>query len=324
MTVEPAAEDRAFRCSVGAVDEPMAGSAAVAAAYLLVEHPGPWGRKALAESRFPEHVRHGLAEAADAAGVRVQLIRRPGRSTAGDGLRIFATYADPIAPRTLTAHVNSPEALLVLDLAAVAAGEDAGLVPHDHPLYLVCTNGRRDLCCAELGRPIVAALSAAYPDETWETTTSADTGSPGRWWCSRTACPTAGSMPTPPSGWSRSRVPASSISRTCVAGRRTTGPSRRPRSPSAKASARPASTPSPCSAAHLSRRPRTRRRPPRRPSPPSGGSPRCEDEGAAATEVRFGHARGEVTVRVARVPSPPARQSCADLIAKPGTRYFAT
>ena len=170
MTVEPAPEDRAFRCSVGATDEPMAGSAAVAATYLLVEHAGPWGRKALAESRFAEEVRHGLAEAAAAAGVRVQLIRRPGRSAGGDALRVFATYADPAAPWIATALLSAPEELLDLDLAALAAGSRAGLAPHDAPLYLVCTNGRRDLCCAEKGRPIVTALAAAYPDETWETT----------------------------------------------------------------------------------------------------------------------------------------------------------
>ena len=148
----------------------MAGSAAVAATYLLVEHAGPWGRKALAESRFAEDVRHGLAEASDAAGVRVQLIRRPGRSVTGDALRIFATYADPVAPWTATAVLSAPDELMDLDLAALAAGSPAGLAPHEAPLYLVCTNGRRDLCCAEKGRPIVTALAAAYPDETWETT----------------------------------------------------------------------------------------------------------------------------------------------------------
>ena len=103
VTAEPVADDRAFRCSVGAADEPMAGSAAVATSYLLVEHAGPWGRKALAESRLPEHVRHGLAEAADQVGVRVQLIRRPGRPGASTSFRVFATYADPVGPWTATA-----------------------------------------------------------------------------------------------------------------------------------------------------------------------------------------------------------------------------
>ncbi len=36
------------------------------------------------------------------------------------------------------------------------------------PVYLVCTHGRHDACCAVRGRPAAAALAAAYPDRTWE------------------------------------------------------------------------------------------------------------------------------------------------------------
>ena len=38
------------------------------------------------------------------------------------------------------------------------------------PLAAVCTHGRRDPCCAERGRPLAAALAAAYPEATWEST----------------------------------------------------------------------------------------------------------------------------------------------------------
>ena len=42
--------------------------------------------------------------------------------------------------------------------------------PYGDPLWLVCTNGRRDLCCAELGRPVTSSLAGRWPEETWETT----------------------------------------------------------------------------------------------------------------------------------------------------------
>jgi hypothetical protein len=32
----------------------------------------------------------------------------------------------------------------------------------------VCTHGRHDACCAELGRPTATALAAALPEHTWE------------------------------------------------------------------------------------------------------------------------------------------------------------
>lgn len=155
---------------MASADQPLAGTAAVDRAFLLVEHPGPWGRKALAESRLPEEVRTGLAAAAEAAGVRVQLIRRHHRSAPTHGFRVFLAYADPVAPWVETTVLEDPAALLGLDLAALAGGERAGLEPHDEPLLLVCTNGRRDACCAELGRPLVATLGQRWASETWETT----------------------------------------------------------------------------------------------------------------------------------------------------------
>ena len=54
------------------------------------------------------------------------------------------------------------------DLLALDLGRD--LTDHDGGLWLVCTNGRRGRCCAEIGRPITAALASLWPEETWETT----------------------------------------------------------------------------------------------------------------------------------------------------------
>lgn len=53
-------------------------------------------------------------------------------------------------------------------LEALARGERPGWgVQRSDPLYLVCTNGRRDACCALYGRPLVTALSGASP-HVWE------------------------------------------------------------------------------------------------------------------------------------------------------------
>ncbi len=57
-----------------------------------------------------------------------------------------------------------------LDLAALAAGRRPGLDPVDEPLFVVCTHGRHDPCCAERGRPVASALAGADADATWEST----------------------------------------------------------------------------------------------------------------------------------------------------------
>lgn len=157
-----------YRCSVAAADQPMAGTAAVDAGFLLVEHPGPWGNKALAESRIiPEETRARLAANAAVHGVRVLLIRRPGeRSAAGPAYRVY--LAHPASGRLDTQVLDSREALVDLDLALEARGP--GWQPYAGPLLLVCTNGRRDVCCAEFGRPVAQAVAAQLPEETWETT----------------------------------------------------------------------------------------------------------------------------------------------------------
>jgi hypothetical protein len=158
-----------FRCAAASADraESLAGTASTVRSFLLVEDPGPWGVDALADSRLPAPVRRGLLQRADRSGVRVLLVRRHGRSSPSP-LTVFAAHADPVAPWTETTEVDRPEQLLDLDLAAVAAGQSPGLRPHQEPLFLVCTHGRHDACCAERGRPVAAALSRVEPEATWE------------------------------------------------------------------------------------------------------------------------------------------------------------
>ncbi len=153
--------DDDFRCHVVSRDdgEPLAGTAPTDTEFLFVEYAGAWGRQAVPESRLPEAVKAHLDSL---SGIRVQLIRRNG-GTQGPGVRIFhaTANADGFAVRTtVLADVTD---LLDVDLAR-------DLEAHDQGLWLVCTNGRRDRCCAEVGRPITAALAARWPEETWETT----------------------------------------------------------------------------------------------------------------------------------------------------------
>ena len=157
-----------FRCSVTSRDdgEPIAGTAPTDTAFLLVEHAGSWGRKAVAESRLPEAVRDHLA---GLTGVRVQLIRRHGGES-GPGVRVFHARATPDGFDVRTVVLPDAEALLDLDLDGDLDGPDGDWAAYDAPLWLVCTNGRRDRCCAEVGRPITAALAGRWPEATWETT----------------------------------------------------------------------------------------------------------------------------------------------------------
>jgi hypothetical protein len=159
-----------FRCAAESIgrDEPLAGTASTVRAFLLVENPGPWGIEALRDSRLPEQVRRGLTRAAGAANVRVLLIRRHHRPAPREGFQVFAVYADPVAPWIETTELAHSEDLLELDLESLGRGASAGLTAYDGTLFCVCTHGRHDVCCAERGRPLAQALTAARPDQTWE------------------------------------------------------------------------------------------------------------------------------------------------------------
>jgi hypothetical protein len=162
----------AERCSrlSATVGEPTAGTAPAALGWIALEQPGPWGREAATDSHLDPDLGRELSDRAAAAGARLALMRRPGRHADTDGGRtVWLSGAVPGAGTLYRATVADPADLLRVDLAALVRGENPGLgEPVAAPILLVCTNGRRDACCALYGRPVAQALAARYPGQVWE------------------------------------------------------------------------------------------------------------------------------------------------------------
>ncbi|WP_268891376.1 sucrase ferredoxin [Actinokineospora pegani] len=159
-------------CSVAArvVGEPLAGSSPVAVAWVGVEQPGPWGADAVSGSGLDEGVAAELVARSAETGVRVVLVRRPGRaSEVGSGRRVLVACTVPGATWLRSAVVAEAKEVLDLDFGRVAAGVHGGFgVGLSRPVLLVCTNGRRDVCCAVRGRPVAAGLGAEFGERVWE------------------------------------------------------------------------------------------------------------------------------------------------------------
>jgi hypothetical protein len=126
--------------------------------WLLVEQPGPWGHEALVQSDLPLDVGTRLRALGRRLGIRVLLIKR--REPAREGRRCFLIYSGARERRIRSAQVEDPAALLDLDLPAWAERRFEGVgEPFDGPLFLVCTHGKHDPCCARRGGPLYRALS---------------------------------------------------------------------------------------------------------------------------------------------------------------------
>jgi hypothetical protein len=145
------------------------GTATYMASWLLVEQPGPWRADAL-ESAFAGAFPADRLDRARAAGLRPLLIRRPGRHQRAEGARraVFVGGGRPGHRWLERFEITDLAELAALDLDAVAAGRSGHGEPVDGPLFLVCTHGSKDLCCAVLGRPVAAALAENHPGRSWE------------------------------------------------------------------------------------------------------------------------------------------------------------
>ncbi|MEV0176665.1 sucrase ferredoxin [Streptomyces sp. NPDC050803] len=162
------------------LDEPISGTAATARTWLLLEQPGPWGAKALTSSHLDPALGRALEAAAKGTGVRIALIRRPGRHAdcrTSAARQVYAAHTTPGNVWLRSATTSDPRRLLDLDFAALGKGDhgtfDSALQAGPHtgdPLALVCTNGKRDRCCALLGRPLAAELAASGVEGVWEVT----------------------------------------------------------------------------------------------------------------------------------------------------------
>ncbi|WP_131740629.1 sucrase ferredoxin [Actinomadura roseirufa] len=151
-------------------ERPCLASATVKArSWLLVEHPGPWPER-VEQLTGPAPVAD-VVRAAQARGVRPQLIRRPGRRRATPPLQVFAAYSHGAEVWVEGRELADPEELTELDLDALAEGERPGFGdPVTAPVLLVCAHGRRNPCCARTGAPLARALAGRFDHLVWETT----------------------------------------------------------------------------------------------------------------------------------------------------------
>ena len=162
-----------FFCSTQSIahGESQFASAPRADVWVLLEHQGPWGAQAFAESRVPDAVKahvDGWLRAIPRA--RLQLIRRLPRPPAGER-QLFVALARETDPALYRVPFQDYGDLLALDLPALLAGaQSTPALEPARQLFLVCGNARRDKCCGKFGPPVYERFDQEAGSAVWQTT----------------------------------------------------------------------------------------------------------------------------------------------------------
>jgi hypothetical protein len=159
-----------FYCSQLAFEneEPMAGTAVSAPVWLLLEYRQTWLAKATSDNNLPTSVQSWLADQLSKVNGRLQFIRQTPQA---GRQRCFIAVPDVQTPRLYRFDFAHHAELLNLDLTAIAENSSQ-FAPYltSEPLFLICTNGKRDRCCAKFGTALYHAFSDEVGTAVWQTT----------------------------------------------------------------------------------------------------------------------------------------------------------
>jgi hypothetical protein len=157
-------------CSVESLElgEPLLGTAPRADVWFGLEVPMPWGKKAFEDSNIASEVKNHLGAHVDAIPkARLLLIRQSGNLR--DGISFFAALSSATPSVLYHFHFTDYSELLDIDLTSIVSQDSL----HDHALtdkqtFFICTNGRRDQCCAVHGPGAFRAVREKFGDAVWE------------------------------------------------------------------------------------------------------------------------------------------------------------
>jgi hypothetical protein len=145
-------------------DEPLGATASTIDRWLLVEYRGLWSSDALMGSGLSDQVKSRLRELRAAEPrTRLLLVRRPDRRH-HPTLLVYVAESREGRERLARLEISHHEELRSVDPWTAATEIDG-------PLFLACTHGKHDPCCARYGRPLFDALSEQLDAEAvWQCT----------------------------------------------------------------------------------------------------------------------------------------------------------
>jgi hypothetical protein len=154
------------------IGEDLFATATRADYYLLLEYTGAWGAKAFEESDLPTEVKTHLSTVVkELPNSKVLLIRsKPGSNPS----RTFHFFVASVKEENPVLHAFQLETygdLTALDIESILSDNlKYKAYRYTEPLFLVCTNGRRDACCAQFGPAVHDRLASIVGNAAWQST----------------------------------------------------------------------------------------------------------------------------------------------------------
>jgi len=137
--------------------EPLHATASRVDTWILIEYRGLWAHDAVDGSTLSSELKAFLVEERRRLPhARILFVRRNERRSR-DGLLAYVARSTRSERGLRCLELERHDDLVGVDLAA--AGE-----PVEHPLFLVCTHGKHDRCCAKFGRPLYDAVGEQVED----------------------------------------------------------------------------------------------------------------------------------------------------------------
>jgi hypothetical protein len=142
-------------------DEPLAGTASRVDHWILVEYRGVWNPRPLDGSGLTDQLKAHLRDQVRSLSPAKLLFVRRRERRRDDRIAVFYVSDG----RAYRLEIDAYEDLLQVDRAVAERVGDR----LDHPLFLVCTHGKHDRCCAVHGRPLYDVLvDQTAPGWVWQ------------------------------------------------------------------------------------------------------------------------------------------------------------
>jgi hypothetical protein len=145
------------------------GTASTGEVWLLVEYPFAWGSKAMESSALSTAIKEHLAALLKTIP-RSRLLFVKQDTPGSEGFNFFVVRSRARNPYSVRLRLTDYKDLLDVNVAAIVAGDstEGGELTRE-PLFLVCTHGKRDKCCAKFGNPLYKSLrEGASGESVWQ------------------------------------------------------------------------------------------------------------------------------------------------------------